>query len=125
MNTSNRRRRARAAVLHREKPPTLPEPLEEELGFPLPFKRKVDLKQSAELLVYDPKLPVAKRKEAVPINEDEQEEEDTSVPGWLSRLRDRRKQELEAKTEGAGKDSKEEPLVLKERVELEDKDGKN
>ena len=65
---------------------------------------------SAELHVYDPKLRVANRKEAVPINEDEHEEEDTPVPGWLSRLRDRRKRELQARTAGgagrAGKDSK-------------------
>ena len=75
-------------------------PREEELGFTLPLKRKVALKPSAQSHVYDPKLPVANRKEAVPINEDEQEEEDTPIPEWLSRLRCRRKRELEARTGG-------------------------
>ena len=57
--------------------------------------------------MYDPKLPVVDRKETVAINEDEQDEEDAPVPAWLSRLRDRRKRDLEARTAGAaGKDSK-------------------
>ena len=65
-------------------------------------------------------------KEDMPSNEDEQEEENTPVPAWLTRLRDRRKRELKAKTaDGVGKDPKKGCLVLKNRAEAVDKDGKS
>ena len=71
--------------------------------------------------MYDPKLPGANRKEAVPVNEDEQ------TPGWLSRLRDRRKRDLEARTGGRrpARTPQGGPLVVKKRIELVNKDGKS
>ena len=97
MDTSNRCRRARTATLRRGKPPTPPRspsptrsPFCRTSDTSLPLKRELLLKPSAELHVNAPKLPVVNRKEAVPVNEDEQEEEDTPVPPWLSLLRDRR-----------------------------------
>ena len=97
MDTSNRRRRARAAALHRGKPPTPPRspsptrsPFCRNSDTSLPLKRELLLQPSAELHVNAPKLFVVNRKETVPVNEDEQEEEDTPIPAWLSRLRDRR-----------------------------------
>ena len=62
----------------------------------------VFLKPSTELHVYDPELPVVKVKQDVTNNKDEQEENDTLVPAWLTRLRDRRMREVKARTaEGA------------------------
>ena len=59
----------------------------------------------------------------VPINEDKQEEDDAPVPACWSRLRDRRKRGARGKD--GTRTSKESPLVLKERVESVDKDGKS
>ena len=133
VDTSNRRRRSRAAAPHRQKsstsarsPSPTQSPLRRNSDTSLPLKRELLLRPSAKLHVSAPKLPVVNRKEAVPINEDEQGEEDTPIPTWLSRLRDRRSRELEARTAGeGGKDSKEDLLVLGERVEPVDKDGKS
>ena len=84
-------------------------PLRRNSDSTLPLKRKVALKPSAELHMYDRKLPMANRKEAVPVNEDGQ------TLGWLSRLRDRRKRELEARS-GGGRPARTPrggPLVVK------------
>ena len=72
--------------------------------------------------MYDPELPVVEVKKDVTNNKDEQEENDTLVPAWLTRLRDRRMREVEARTaEEADKVCNLEPLVL----EVIDKDGRS